>query len=105
MEHTNKKAIEILAGEYSDYHKNSWHYDRQYTMLVKMEEAVLPQADVIKSLPADSEIEHLIKQKFSIGLTGDDYELSANKGLIDRATVTDIKTCKWFRDWLAGNVL
>ncbi len=60
---------------------------------------------VIKSLPADSEIEYLIKQKFSLGLTGDDYEKSANKEIIDAATVSEIKICKWFRDYLAGNVL
>jgi len=28
-------AKQILADEYSDYKKNSWHYDRQYIMIIK----------------------------------------------------------------------
>ena len=53
MEHTNKNAIKILASEYSDYWKNAWHYDRQYNILCRMEKAVLPQTNVIKSLPSE----------------------------------------------------
>lgn len=59
MEHTNKNAVKILASEYSDYWKNTWHYDRQYNMLCRMEKAVLPQANVSGSLPSDSECEIL----------------------------------------------
>lgn len=28
-------AKQVLADEYSDYKKNSWHYDRQYVMIIK----------------------------------------------------------------------
>ena len=33
--HTDKIATSILRGEYSDYDKNWWHYDREYNMLLK----------------------------------------------------------------------
>lgn len=39
--HSNQTAVEILRSEYSDYRKNDWHYDRQYKMLVKMQEITL----------------------------------------------------------------
>ena len=42
MKHTNKIAINILRNEYSDYRHNSWHYDRQYRMLVEAQNLVLP---------------------------------------------------------------
>lgn len=35
MEHTNEIAIEILRDEYFDYDENSWHYNREYRMLVE----------------------------------------------------------------------
>lgn len=33
--HTDKIATSILRGEYADYDKNWWHYDREYNMLLK----------------------------------------------------------------------
>jgi len=41
MKHTDKIAIKLLAEEYSDYKANSWHYDREYKMLVKAQYLVL----------------------------------------------------------------
>lgn len=35
MEHTNDIAIKVLSEEFADYKKNSWHYDREYKMIVK----------------------------------------------------------------------
>jgi hypothetical protein len=34
MKHTNKIAKDILNNEFADYHCNSWHYDREYKMIV-----------------------------------------------------------------------
>ena len=33
--HTDKIAISILRGEYADYEKNWWYYDKEYNMLLK----------------------------------------------------------------------
>lgn len=40
MEHINKIAVNILKEEYSDYEYNTWHYDREYKMIVKAIEQV-----------------------------------------------------------------
>ena len=33
--HSNETAIKVLRETYSDYDKNSWHYDREYTNILK----------------------------------------------------------------------
>jgi catechol-2,3-dioxygenase len=35
MEHKNSIAIQVLSEMYSDYPANSWHYDREYKMIVR----------------------------------------------------------------------
>ena len=55
MKHTNKIAIKVLSEEYEDYkyrEENSWHYDRQYKMIVKAlsEFEKLNKSDVISSV-------------------------------------------------------
>ena len=55
MKHTNKIAIKVLSEQYEDYkyrEENSWHYDRQYKMIVKAlsEFEKLNKSDVSSSL-------------------------------------------------------
>lgn len=32
MEHSNKVIRKVLSDEFSDYHKNQWHYNREYKL-------------------------------------------------------------------------
>ena len=41
MEHKNEIAIKLLRHEYADYDDNSWHYDREYKMLVEAQNLAL----------------------------------------------------------------
>lgn len=55
MQHTNPIVIKILSEEYNDYKyrkENSWHYDKQYNMIVKAlnEQEKLNKSDVIISV-------------------------------------------------------
>ena len=51
MEHTNKIAKEILDKEFGDYHYNSWHYDREYKMIVEAINEALSITAVVQVKP------------------------------------------------------
>jgi len=57
MKHENKIAIEILRDEYGDYDHNTWHYDQEYKMLVKAQELVLNQSNIITT-PSQNNVKY-----------------------------------------------
>lgn len=50
MEHTNEIAIRVLTGEYGDYPRNAWHYDRQYNNIVTAIELAIDKHAIESSI-------------------------------------------------------
>lgn len=49
MVHNNEIAIKLLRHEYADYDDNSWHYDREYKMLVEAQNLVLAKESNVET--------------------------------------------------------
>lgn len=75
LKHTNEIAIEILRNEYGDYDWNTWHYDREYLMLVKAQENALQQANEANKEQSKALNKHIVSCRTSVNWFAEQMEL------------------------------
>lgn len=70
MEHKNEIAIKVLRDEYADYDDNSWHYDREYKMLVEAQNLALSKESDARTSHDKALHKHIVTKRFELDFNG-----------------------------------